>query len=377
MKKNIEEVKDIVLENDFEEAQRILNLGDYTRNFDAEYLYNKRVESENFNRVFKIAIEREEDYFRFLDMVEKESKELFNNYNFLKIEYNEWKSGKLENGQRLGKFLRKKGYSKELLDFYATQIKTEKSVYLVITDCVQYIAGMSYYSTGDWDGMGGKTCQCPEIGGSYAKNLAGSLHDDKLFVGFIVENLNDLENMEEKMLARTVFRLLEDFDDGESVLIATRYYGNNETKNLLHEALKVVEEIAPIYSNDALGRDSYHEDTNGYAKVITIKDVYIYEDRTEYIDIDCPLCIGNGWIYAYDEHDNEHRVDCPHCHGDGEVEVEHYIYVDEYVEVEDAEEILPYDENYSHGGSYITIYLDTDYIEERMEERKERVKEGI
>lgn len=375
--KKVEEVKNIVLKNDFEEAQRILNLGDYTKNFDAEYLYNQRVETENFNRVFKIAIERKNDYFRFIDMLEKESLELFDNYNYLKVTYNEWKEGKLENGQRLGKFLRKKGYSKELLDFYATQIKTEKTIYLVITDRVQYIAGMSYYSTSDWDGMEGKSCQCPEIGGSYARHLAGSLHDDKLYIGFIVEDLNDLENMDGKMLARVVLRLLEDFEDGQSILVATRYYGNNETKNLLHEALKAVETVAPIYSEDALGRYEYHEDANGYADVITIEDVYIYEDRTEYVDIACPLCDGDGWIYAYDEHDNGHKVNCPHCHGDGSVEIEHYIYVDEYVEVESEEEILPYDEDYSHGGSYITIYLDTDYIEERMEERKERVKEGV
>jgi len=375
--KKIEEVKNIVLKNDFEEAQRILNLGDYTRNFDAEYLYNKRVESENFNRVFKIAIERENDYFRFIDMLEKESLELFDNYNFIKVTYNEWKEGRLENGQRLGKFLRKKGYSQGLLDFYATQIKTEKSVYLVITDCVQYIAGMSYYSTGDWDGMGGKSCQCPEIGGSYARHLAGSLHDDKLYIGFIIESLDDLQDMEGKMLARVVFRLLEDFDDGESILVSTRYYGNNETKNLLHEALKQVENVAPIYSEDALGHDRYNEDANGYAEVLTVHDVYVYHDDTHYINVDCPLCDGNGMIEAYDENDNEHSITCPHCNGDGEVEIEHCIYVDEYVEVESEEEILPYDEDYSHCGNYISIGIDTDYIEEKIEERRERVKEGI
>lgn len=374
--KKVEEVKNIILENDFEEAQRILDLGDYTKNFDAEYLYNQRIESEKFNRIFKIGIEREDDYFRFVDMLESESLKLFDNYNFIKIEYNEWKEGRLSNGQRLGKFLRKKGYSQELLDFYATQIKTEKSVYLVITDRVQYIAGMSYYSTGDWDGMGGKTCQCPEIGGSYARHLAGSLHDDKLYIGFIVEDLNDLENMDGKMLARVVFRLLEDFEDGQSILVASRYYGNNETKNLLHESLKQVETVAPIFSEDALGRLSYHEDANGYAETVTIKDVYIYHDDTHYIDVDCPLCDGAGTIEAYDEDDYEHSIICPHCDGDGMVEIEHYIYVDDYVEVESREDILPYDEEYLHHGDYISINIDMDYIKERMEERKERVKEG-
>lgn len=312
-------------------------------------------------------------------MLEKESLKLFGNYNFIKIEYNEWKEGRLSNGQRLGKFLRKKGYSQELLDFYSQQVKTEKSVYLVITDRVQYITGMSYYSTGDWDGMGGKSCQCPEIGGSYAKHLAGALHDDKLYIGFIVENLEDLENMEEKMLARTVFRLLDEFEDGESVLIATRYYGNNETKNLLHEALKQVETVAPIFSSDALGYTGYNEDANGYAEVITIQDVYVYHDDTHYINVDCPLCGGYGTIEAYDENGGEHYIRCPHCEGDGEVEVEHYVYIDEYVEVEDEENILPYDEGYSHCGNYISINIDTDYITDKINERRkgEEVKEGV
>lgn len=373
--KKIEEVN-ITLENDFEEAQRILDLGEVTRSFDAEALYNQRIESERFNRVFKVAIERENDYFRFVDMLEKESKKMFDDYNHLKVAYNEWKEGKLSSGQRLGKFLRKKGYSKNLLDFYSQQVKTEKSVYLVITDKVQYITGMSYYSPGNWDGMGGKSCQCPEIGGSYARHLAGSLHDNKLYVGFIVESLEDLEDMDGKMLARVVLRLLEDFEDGESILVASRYYGNNETKNLLHEALKAAETVAPIFSEDALGRLPYHEDANGYAEIVTVHDIYVYHDDAHYVDIDCPLCDGYGTIDAYDENDNEHTITCPHCNGDGSVEIEHYVCVDEYVEVESEEEILPYDEDYSHRGSYITIYLDTDYIKERMEERKERVKEG-
>lgn len=372
MKKNIEEIKNIVLENDFEEAQRILDLGEYTKSFDAEYLYNHRIESSRFNKVFKVAIERKEDYKRFANLLISESSD-----NSFKVTYNEWMEGRLASGQRLGKALRKAGFSQRLLDFYSQQVKTEKIVYLTITDKVQYIAGMSYYSPGDWDGMGGKSCQCPEIGGSYAKHLAGALHDDKLFVGFIVENLEDLENMEGKMVARVIFRLLEDFEDGESVLIATRYYGNNETKNLLHKALKQVETIAPIYSSEALGYTGYNEDANGYAETVTIQDVYVYHDDTHYINVDCPLCGGYGTLEAYDENGGEHYIRCPHCDGDGEVEVEHYVYVDEYIEVEDKENILPYDEGYRHHGHFISIDLDMDYIMEKIEERKKEVKEGV
>lgn len=413
--KKIEEIKNIVLENDFEEAQRILDIGEYTRNFDAEYLYNERIESEKFNRIFKIKIERKNDYERFLRMMKREQNEYINKERSkvyplfekglltrnealkliekvenkalesklvkFKVSFNEWKNNKLDNGQKLGKAMRKAGFSKELLDFYSEQVKTEKEIFLTITDKVQFVAGMSYYSTMEWDGMNGSSCQDPEHGGSYAKHLAGSLHDEKLYIGMLHENLNDLKNMEGKLQARVIFRLLEEFSDGESILVSTRYYGNNETKSLLHEALKQVETIAPIYSSDALGLEEYNEEANGYAEVVTVKDIHVYEDRTDYIDIDCPLCNGSGETYGYDEYDNEYIVCCPHCNGDGVKEIAHEVYIDEFVEVEAYEEILPYDEEYTHHGNFIEIDIDNEYIINKMKERenkniKEDIKEG-
>jgi hypothetical protein len=410
--KKVEEIKNIILENDFEEAQRILDIGEYTKNFDSEYLYNEREESENFNRIFKVKVERTDDYKRFLTIMEsekrayiqKEKNKVYPLYErglvtrsealklFSKIEnealesklskfsvtFEEWKSNKLKNGQRLGKALRKAGFSKELLDFYSEQVKTEKEIFLTITDKVQYIAGMSYYSNMEWDGMNGSSCQDPRHGGSYSKHLAGSLHDDKLYVGLLHESLDDLQDMEEKLLGRVVLRLLEDFEGKESILVATRYYGNNETKSLLHEALKQIESIAPIYSNDALGYERYKETANGYVNVETIKDIHIYENRIEYIDIECPLCNGDGDIYGYDEQDNEYSVCCPHCEGSGTVEIEHEVYVDEWVEIELEDEVLPYNEDYIHNGYSIEIDLNKEYIIDKMEEREHgNVKEGV
>lgn len=369
--KKVEEMK-VILENDFSEAQRILNTGKYTREFDAWYLYNDRIESEKFNCTFKIKVEREQDYKRFIDLVN----EYFPN---IRITFEEWKSGRLANGQRLGKYLRKVGFPQEVLDFYSSQIKTEKEVFLTVTDKAQYIAGMSYYSPGNWDGMGGKSCQCPVVGGKYAQNLVGALHDDKLYIGFLHENIDDLQDMEDKMLARVVFRLLEDFAGKESVLIATRYYGNNESKDLLHKSLKELEKVAPIYSNDALGSEEYRESANGYAEVEMVKDIHVYAEDWEYMDVECPLCHGHGWTYGYDADGREYEVDCPHCGGTGTIEIEHYYCVDEYVEVEVDEEIPPYAEEYSHYGYYVEIDIDSEYIISKMEERKrerEEVKEG-
>lgn len=362
--KKFEEIKNIVLENDYDEAQRILNLGDYT-NFDALSLYNERVGSDEFNKVFKIAIERQEDYHRFLYVLANEKINM-------KVSFDVWRSGRLPNGQRLGKALRKAGASQTLLDFYSAQIKTEKEVILVITDKVQFITGMSYYSTGDWDGMEGKSCQCPAIGGSYAKRLAGALHDDKLYVAFIIEKLEDLEDMEGKMLARTVMRLIH--IDGEACLVATRYYGNNKTKDWLDKALKAVEGHCPIFSRDVLtGIDIERvvEPANGEATIYTIKDIHIYEDQTYWVDIDCPYCDGDGKITVYDDMDNEHEIDCPHCNGYGTVETEHYIHIDEWREIETEEAITPYDEDYSHYGDEVLIYLNTEYIKKKLYEYEE------
>lgn len=357
--KKVQELK-VVIKNDFEEAQKILDAGQYTKNIIAEDVYNQRMHSDQFNRIFKVAIDRQEDYYKFLRMVKVEN-------NSITFSFNEWKEGRLADGQRLGKYLRKKGVSQQLLDYYSRQIKEEKTVYLVISDRVQHIAGMSYYSTGEWDGMNGSSCQDTRHGGRYAISLAGALHDDKLYVAFIIEDIEDLDDMTGKMLARTVMRLIH--VDDVACLVATRYYGNNETKDMLHLALEQVEEedVLPVFSRSVLyGDDVITERANGAVEVEISKEFHIYRDDWVEIELECPACDGWAEIDAEDDDGYEYSVQCPHCDGNGHIYVDHRIYIDEVVTVEDFEEVTPYHEDYEHFGDFIEISICAEYIKEKL-----------
>lgn len=357
--KKVQELK-VVIKNNFEEAQRILNAGQYTKNIDAKDVYRPREKSDQFNRIFKVAIDRQDDYQRFLRMVKVEN-------DAITFSFNEWKEGRLADGQRLGKYLRKNGISQRLLDYYSRQVKEEKTVFLVISDRVQHIAGMSYYSDGNWDGMNGSSCQDTRHGGRYAISLAGSLHDDKLFIAFIVEDLNDLDDMENKMLARVVMRLIH--VDGVAVLVATRYYGNNESKDMLHLALEQVEEedVLPVFSRGVLyGDDVITERANGAVEVEISKEFHIYRDDWEEIELECPACDGWAELDVTDDDGYEFSVPCPHCDGQGHIYVDHRIYIDEVVTVEDIEEVTPYAEDYEHFGDFIEISVCAEYIREKL-----------
>lgn len=357
--KKVEELK-IAIKNDFKEAQKILDAGQYTQHISAADVYNTRLHSDQFNRVFKVAIDRLEDYQRFLRMVQCENEDI-------SFTFEEWKEGRLADGQRLGKFLRKNGVSQRLLDYYSRQVKEEKTVFLIISDRVQHVAGMSYYSDGCWDGMNGSSCQDTRHGGRYAISLAGALHDDKLYVAFIVEDIEDLDDMEGKMLARVVMRLIH--VDDTACLVATRYYGNNETKDLLHMAIEQVEEedVLPIFSRGVLyGDDVITERTNGAVEVEISKEFHIYRDDYIDIEVECPACDGWAEIDVTDDDGYEHSAMCPHCEGRGHIYIDHHVYIDEVVTVEDIEEVTPYAEDYEHYGDFIEISVCAEYIREKL-----------
>lgn len=407
---------------DFDEAQDILNSGSYTENIDAYCAYNERVKN-NFVGVYQVKVERKGDYERFIDNLKNEKHHLDKEYgdklhdlwlswirnemssheyatqrNLLTDEWNkkkkscncslcsfripsfeEWKNGKYKiddkREMKLGKALRKAGFSQYLLDFYSQQIKTEKDVYFTVSDLPQHIAGMSYYAEiGSWDGYSGTSCQDPRHNGSESIHLAGSLHDNKLFIGMLHDSLDDLKDMRNKLLARTMMRLIH--IDKTPVLIATTYYGNNETKDILHYAIEQLKEVN-IFSNDFLGGyDSEYvvEKANGYYVMPVFDTVHVYERvrTTEYVT--CPMCDETGEIEVYSNRLGiEGRTTCPACGGDGTIDVEVDRIVDEWVEVEGEKEIDPYNEGYSHYGNHIEIRVQKELIRDIIEMNKEKV----
>lgn len=405
---------------DYDEANDILDCGETTERIDAYDAYRDRVKN-NFVGVYKVKVERKNDYERFIGMMHEEKDHLKSEYE-KKVEelreqyyddkipsgeywnmsdklyeeyreakknckcsicsfriptYEEWKSGKYQVDEKrqmkLGKAMRKAGYSQQFLDFYSQQIKTEKELYFTISDLPQHIAGMSYYAKmHSWDGYGGTSCQDPRHDYEECICLAGSLHDNKLFVGMLHNSLDDLKDMTDKLLARTLFRLLH--IDNEQVLVATTYYGNNTTKNELHLAIEQLEEIN-VFTKEILDDGQYiKEVANGYYQMEITSEVYVCETIDDYVHIECPMCNGDGEyeILSY-EFDREFNIACPACGGTGEYETSVYIDIDEYVEVADIEEIRPYAEGYSHYGDFIEIRVNTEKIKEVLRKNKEQV----
>ncbi|QIW89683.1 putative DnaJ domain-containing protein [Bacillus phage Izhevsk] len=401
-------------------CQEILDINPTTSVYDAWSAFNERPEN-NFEYTYIVKVQRQGDYKRFLEQYERETgcvqktinkeiqgvrdryynddinwqtmhdtiQELEKKDNtchcskcqFVKPTFEEWKTGKYsERGMKLGKTMRKAGFSQQLLDFYSMQIKTEKELCLTVTSAPQFIAGMSYYcKLGTWDGFQGSSCQdVRHDDEEYCKNLGGALHDDKLFIGMLHENVDDLEDFEDKMLARTLFRYIK--IDNEPLLVALEYYGNNTTKSELAYALNELNEVN-IFSTDLSNKyNSYgeiinhKEKANGSYEYEMCDEVNVDVTIDEYVSCDCPMCEGSGDYEVFSDRLDKHvEISCPMCGGSGTYEVNVYEEIDEWIEVEDTKEILPYIEGYSHNGYNIEIQINIETLKATREKFKATV----
>jgi hypothetical protein len=296
----------------------------------------------------------------------------------------EWKTGKYQETEKrqikLGKTLLKVGFSQTVVDFYSLQTKTEKEIFLTISDLPQHVVGMSRLAkVGAFDGMNGTSCQDVRWNGRYPMALGGALNDNKLFVGMLHEDLEDIEDMQDKLVARTVFRYMT--IDSEPCLIATYYYGQNDTKDILHKAIEQLDEVN-VFSKEVRGGDygtleSIQERANGYLEINQTIEVHIEETIEEDVTCECPMCNGSGNYEVY-SHGNYHTVDCPACGGDGDYCTSVYIDVDEYVDVEIEEEIQPYAEGYGHYGYYIRMDVNVKMIRDlRLKHAIEKAENEI
>lgn len=282
----------------------------------------------------------------------------------------EWKTGKYQEGKRtmkLGKKLLKSGFLQRTLDYYSAQHKRDsKTMYFTISDLPQHIAGMTYYSTGEWS-----SCQDPRDEDSeYCIGLIGSLHDDKLFVGMLHESLDDLDDMEEKLIGRTMMRYLT--VDGAPVLVATTYYADYDDRGYVKSAVEQLSEL-DIYTKDCMFEDAIMEEVkepaNGSYELVVTEEVHVKEMIEEDVECDCPACrdgryevqVSNGdWV----------KIDCPVCGGSGTYSAMVYADVDEWVDVETKKDILPYDEDYSHYEDYISMNIRIEGVRRCRAERE-------
>jgi hypothetical protein len=361
---------DLEIDNNFTLADEILEYSEYTEMYSSRSYYNERIKN-NFIGTYEIAIERVEDYEKFIQTLATDALNKNINIDF-SISFDEWKKGYIEDGKRqikIGKFLKKKGFSSYVLDFYSQQIKTEKTLYLTISDRVQHITGMSFYSNYKWDGMGNSSCQDTRHNHEENIKLLGSLHDNKLLIAFLHESLDDIEKMEydhdcKIMLARVMCRIIH--VNGKQFLISTNKYGNNETKDLLEKALRQLNQFN-IYTTaqmrEGTNYDWHKEDANGYAE-IQKEDTAIIRIEDDYlISCECPVCNGSGVYEVETEYCGIYiDVDCPACGGSGTYETYVWIDIDEYKDVDVYEEVYPYNECYEHCGNYISIKINTDLI---------------
>lgn len=421
-------VHELTVMEDHEESQRLLDLNHKTRNIDSEFAYNERV-SNSFVGTYEITINRFDDYTRFVEKMKEEKKHIDREYwekheelerqyyadTILFSEYREkrdqlrawmheqkatctcglcetkiptieeWKEGKIVTiktinnahfqGEKrietkLNKTLQKGGFSQQLIDLYSQQIKTEKTVFFTISDRPQHITGMSAYAKlYTWDGYNGSSCQDPRhTHANYPIRLGGSLHDNKLFVGMLHDSMEDLNDMTDKLIARTVLRLVH--IDEKPCMISTAYYGNNETKNLLDNAIKQLR-IVDIYDNSIIGtHDSttIRERANGYFEMCEEEEIHVCETIEEDVSVTCPCC-HNGTMEVYaDRLDTYVNIECPACGGTGRYETTVEIDIDEWVTHEETIEVSPYFEEYSHEGNYVSMYVNLNTIRANRED---------
>lgn len=282
----------------------------------------------------------------------------------------EWKTGKYQEGSRvikLGKKLLKSGFPPMVLDYYSAQHKRDsKSMYFTISDLPQHIAGMTYYAK-DWS-----SCQDPRDEDSdYCKGLIGSLHDDKLFIGMLHESLDDLADMEGKLVGRTMMRLLH--VDGTPVLVSTTYYADYNDRGYVKSAVEQLAEL-DIYTRDCMFEDAIMEEVqepaNGKYKHVVTEEVHIHETIEEDVDCDCPACHGSGRYEVQVTNGDYVKIDCPVCGGSGDYSTYVYADIDEWIDVEVVEYILPYDENYSHYSDYISMNIRIEGVRRCRAERE-------
>lgn len=310
--------------------------------------YVERVGLAGVVGTYAIPLEDRTQYERFCEVLRPSSVRLeYEDYP----EFIEWFTGyKIKTDGRkvkLGKFLRSKGIEQSIIDFYSQQVKTgSKTVYVTVSDMPQHIAGMTAYAS-DWT-------SCQDVDGSHCDMVAGSLYDESLLIGFLHESLEDLEDMDGKMLARTILRPFTHPTTGNIHIMATKLYGNHVNRTTLDNALDMLNETY-IHSTKAQEECSNpilmtYQGTFPYHGT-HYSQVCVQRDTEHEMQVECPHCEGTRKETVEVPYGDEYQyidveVDCQTCDGEGEIWTTHYDCVDEWIDVEVPVTLEPYSENY-------------------------------
>ncbi|WP_395894916.1 hypothetical protein ACH2FV_19215 (plasmid) [Bacillus safensis subsp. safensis] len=335
------------ISNNFKEVDSIFNMHDVLSQLDSREFYKAR-KTNKFEGTYEIRLPAETGYTQFLKVLVNDA--ISNSFS---IEYSltpsEWLSGYKVNGKRkirLNSFLRRRGHSQYVVDYYSLASKDDKEqkVYVTISATPQHIAGMSFYSSGDWLTYSGTSCLDPRNGYDEATQLVGALADDSLFVAMLHEN-KDISDLKGGMKARTVCRLI---DYNEKVcFIGSKLYGSKENKNLLQKCLVVLNRYGVFPYNQVKGKDTLEIQASGRA-VFTFKGNP--ETRGDAREGICFRCCGERYLFLDSGEGIKDKVPCISCN-------------DSYV-IERT--VTPLAEHYEHKGTSVKIKINENILKELL-----------
>lgn len=353
-----------IVEVDHAQAQDILDNGDYTNVIDSDSAYSERIDN-GLVGVYECMIDSKDAYNRFADLLIMDGS-CANAFP----SFSDWMTNKIERGrtkQSLVKWMKKEGVSQDIIDFYSSQLRTDKErYYFTISDLPQHIVSMSLGV--DWD-----SCQHPDR--EEAIRLGGSLYDDSLVIGMLHKRIEDLHDMEDMLLARVLFRVVR--YEGATHLVPSTYYGSVDSKEVMDRCIRQLEELS-IHSKHIRFRHGIDEEedmltisqeANGAYDMVVFDDIHVYEEIRHSEEIECPMCNGYG-MYGVTAlmASKDVEIDCPMCKGLGVYKIVVECDIDEVIEVESPIELLTHNDDYTHDGNRVFIDVSYDKMVSHLKE---------
>ncbi|MGD6829106.1 hypothetical protein [Bacillus pumilus] len=335
------------ISNNFKEVDSIFNMHDVLSQLDSREFYKARKTNE-FEGTYEIRLPAETGYTQFLNVLVNDAVS-----NSFSIEYSltpsEWLSGYKVNGKRkirLNSFLKRRGHSQYVVDYYSLASKDDKEqkVYVTISATPQHIAGMSFYSSGDWLTYSGTSCLDPRNGYDEATQLVGALADDSLFVAMLHEK-KDVSDLKGGMKARTVCRLID--YNKKACCIGSKLYGSKENKSLLQKCLVALNRYGVFPYNQVKGKDIVEIQSSGRAVFTFERNP---ETRGDAHDGICFRCCGERFLFLDSGEGIKDKVPCISCN-------------DSYV-IERT--VTPLAEHYEHKGTSVKIKINENILKELL-----------
>lgn len=374
-KTTIEHVGTNLVTDDLDMANEIIQKHDDYNNRHIDSTMSVARERAFISETYKVEFSKIDNYYEFIARLIDEVR-INGCKKYPIITFKEFCDKKMENGQKVGRYLSRCGIDNNFIGNLDGYMSVEgKTVYATISGATQDIIGMSYFLNGN------SSCQnwddCSDIG--YAlHNLAGSQCKEQ-YVFYLHNSLDDLEHdiNNEHMLSRTTVLRVE--ESGIPVYYHGRMYGKTGLHNEVLKEFKALGHFSS-YSNSDYGKQVNYELKGGNRLNVSGDDVHTwtlggYENTTE--SVDCPRCQGDEYmdVCVYDEngnHKGEISVPCPVCEGHGHIDIDvcydfdgesatDYEDVDTLEEMADVKRVFKFYnghafEGFRDNGRYVTVY---------------------